>query len=157
MAPNTASLLPVVPRLFFVYVEPIAITYGMAMQYATTHELFSLSSSSAAHGLPVSALVVPSLSASYLFSIMLYGLIILLATPPNKRLLQLHISILVFADFMHWGALFSTMARNDPRGWPGVLDMSSWDPNTSTLITGPIITFAIKIATLAGVFGKIQD
>jgi len=151
---NTASLLPLIPRIFFVYVEPVLMyvwhTYlrslpplllfftglsrhltqliiirvlatttnntshhnansitGMTMQYTTTHELLSSSSLS----ISIQALAAPALSATYLFAMMLYGLAILLVTPPNKRLLQLHIGILILSDFTHWGMLFWTMAK----------------------------------------------
>jgi hypothetical protein len=80
----------------------------MTMQYATAHELLSSSSLS----LSIQALTTPALSATYLFAMMLYGLAILLATPPNKRLLQLHIiGILILSDFTHWGVLFWTMVK----------------------------------------------
>jgi hypothetical protein len=65
------------------------------------------------------ALITPSLSATYLLNMMLYGLIILLVAPPSKRLLQLHIGVLILSDFMHWASLFSTMAQSDARGVSG--------------------------------------
>ncbi|KAI0141534.1 hypothetical protein GGR57DRAFT_487361 [Xylariaceae sp. FL1272] len=155
MAPNTASLLPLIPRIFFVYIEPVCITYGAMLQYATSHELFSLSSS-ASSPLSTPALVVPGLSATYLFSMMLYGLMILLATPPSKRLLKLHIWVLIIADFTHWFALLSTIARNDPRGWAAILDTKGMDPDTWQLLTYPVGTLFIKFATLLGLFGQIK-
>ncbi|CAJ2501871.1 Uu.00g047240.m01.CDS01 [Anthostomella pinea] len=154
MAQTNASLLPLIPRVFFLFLEPVLVTYGGLMQYATSHDILGLSASNGP--LPTPTLLMPSLSASYLFSMMLYGLIILLASPPNKRLVQLHIGVLILADFTHWAGLFSTIARSDPRGWPAVLDTSAWSPETWTLAIYPIYTLAIKFATLAGVFGKIK-
>ncbi|KAI1074601.1 hypothetical protein F5B20DRAFT_586074 [Whalleya microplaca] len=153
MATN-ASLLPTIPRIFFLYLEPVAITYGMMMNYASRLDIFALSSTTS-ETLPIPALVVPSLTASYLFSMMLYGLIILLASPPNKRLVQLHIWILIIADFTHWAGLFSTIAQNDPRGWAAVLDTSGWSLEVWNLATYPLGTLAVKFATLAGLFGEI--
>ncbi|KAL7629169.1 hypothetical protein AAE478_000688 [Parahypoxylon ruwenzoriense] len=87
---------------------------------------------------------------------MLYGLIILLSSPPNKRLLKLHIWILAIADFTHWASLFSTLAQNDPRGWAAVLDRSKYEPDGLILALFPVFTLAIKFATLSGWFGRIE-
>ncbi|KAI1815339.1 hypothetical protein GGS20DRAFT_543972 [Poronia punctata] len=148
MAPNTASLLPLLPRIFFVYIEPILISGGISMQLSPTNTL------------PAGASIVQTaqagISSSYLLSMMLYGLIILLATPPNKTLLKLHIGVLILADFAHWAALFSTMAAADSRGWAGVLDTKSWDQEIWGLVFAPFATFLIKVGTLAGVFGRIK-
>ncbi|KAI1382368.1 hypothetical protein F4677DRAFT_24316 [Hypoxylon crocopeplum] len=152
---TTASLLPTFPRIFFLYLEPVMITYGMIMNYATRLPIFELSSTTS-KALPIPSLFIPAMSTGYLFNMMLYGLIILLASPPNKRLLQLHIGILMLADFTHWAGLFSTIAENDPRGWGAVFDTSSWDAELWNLATYPIGTLAVKFATLAGWFGKIQ-
>ncbi|KAI2629563.1 hypothetical protein GGR54DRAFT_267863 [Hypoxylon sp. NC1633] len=152
---TTASLLPTFPRIFFLYVEPVVITYGMFMNYATRLPIFE-ASSAASKPLPIPSLFNPAMGTSYLFNMMLYGLIILLASPPNKRLLQLHIGILILADFTHWAGLFATVAENDPRGWAAVLDTSNWDAKVWNLATYPIGTLAIKFATLSGLFGKIQ-
>ncbi|KAH9897291.1 hypothetical protein F4778DRAFT_783383 [Xylariomycetidae sp. FL2044] len=152
---NTASLLPTIPRIFFVYLEPIMISYGLAMQYATRHSLFS------AHPQPpMAALAVPGLSGTYLLSMMLYGLAILLVGPPSKRLLQTHIAILALADFTHWAALFSAMVEADPagRGWLAVVaDTAAWSDDVWALVTYPLGTLAFKFATLAGVFGRIRE
>ncbi|OTB06038.1 hypothetical protein M426DRAFT_122829 [Hypoxylon sp. CI-4A] len=152
---NTASLLPLVPRIFFLYLEPATITYGMIQTYATRLPIFELSSA-AYSGLPVPSLAAPAMSISFLFCIMLYGLIILLATPPNKRTLQLHILVLAIADFTHWASLFSTIAQNHPHGWAGVFDTADWTPEVWNLATYPLTTLAIKFATLAGLFGEIR-
>ncbi|KAI5923625.1 hypothetical protein F4810DRAFT_201014 [Camillea tinctor] len=154
MAPNTASLLPIIPRIFFLYIEPVLITVGMLKQYATTHALTTATSTDGSP-LPVPALAVPSLSLGYLFNMMLYGLIILLATPPSKRLLQLHIGILMLADLTHWAGLFSTVARAHPLGWHGVLDTAAWSEDTWGLAVFPLYTLAVKGLTLAGAFGRI--
>ncbi|KAI0176451.1 hypothetical protein GGR52DRAFT_362659 [Hypoxylon sp. FL1284] len=152
---TTASLLPLIPRIFFLYLEPVAISYGMLMNYSSRLPIFEFSSS-AAKALPVQSLFVPAQSTGFLFNMMLYGLIILLASPPSKRTLQLHIWVLIIADLTHWAGLASTVAETDPRGWNAVLDTSSWDPDTRQLMTYPIYTLSIKLATLAGLFGKIQ-
>ncbi|KAI1780159.1 hypothetical protein F4818DRAFT_167820 [Hypoxylon cercidicola] len=152
---TTASLLPIIPRIFFLYLEPVTISYGMLMNYSSRLPIFEMSSS-AAQALPVQSLFVPAQSTGFLFNMMIYGLIILLATPPSKRLLQLHIWVLIIADFTHWAGLFSTIAANDRRGWAAVLDTSSWDAQTWQLASYPMYTLAIKLATLAGLFGKIQ-
>ncbi|KAI0898688.1 hypothetical protein F4806DRAFT_369860 [Annulohypoxylon nitens] len=153
MATN-ASLLPIIPRIFFLYLEPIAITYGMILNYASRIPMLELASTT--KGLPIPTLFMPLMADGYLFNMMLYGLIILLASPPNKRLVQLHIGILILADLTHWAGLFATIAEADPRGWDAVFDTASWSPETRNLATYPIQTLAIKFATLAGVFGKIQ-
>ncbi|KAI1107928.1 hypothetical protein F4804DRAFT_4817 [Jackrogersella minutella] len=153
MATN-ASLLPIIPRVFFLYLEPVAITYGMILNYATRLPMIELSSTS--NSLPIQTLFMPAMADGYLFNMMLYGLIILLSSPPNKRLVQLHILILIIADFTHWAGLFATIAENDPRGWAAVLDTDRWSPEVWNLATYPIQTLSIKIATLAGLFGKIQ-
>ncbi|KAI4864788.1 hypothetical protein F4820DRAFT_324942 [Hypoxylon rubiginosum] len=152
---TTASLLPIIPRIFFLYLEPVAITYGMLMNYSSRLPIFEISSG-ATKVLPIQSLFVPAQSTGFLFNMMLYGLIILLASPPSKRLLQLHIWVLIIADFTHWAGLFSTIAANDPRGWAAALDWTSWDAQTWQLARYPIYTLAIKFATLAGLFGKIQ-
>ncbi|KAI2473561.1 hypothetical protein F4781DRAFT_137793 [Annulohypoxylon bovei var. microspora] len=154
MATN-ASLLPIIPRIFFLYLEPVAITYGMVLNYASRIPMLELAATSA-KGLPIPTLFMPLMADGYLFNMMLYGLIILLASPPNKRLVQLHIMILIIADFTHWAGLFATIAESDPRGWAAVLDTANWSPETWNLATYPIQTLAIKFATLAGLFGKIQ-
>ncbi|KAI1498174.1 hypothetical protein F5X99DRAFT_412346 [Biscogniauxia marginata] len=156
MAPTTASLLPTIPRIFFLYIEPVLITYGMTKQYATSHFISGLSASSSNGPLPVPALAVPSLSVGYLFNMMLYGLAVLLVSPPNKRLLQLHIGILILADLTHWAGLFSTIAQNNPHGWAGVLNTSEWSADVWGLARYPLYTLAIKFATLAGLFGEIK-
>ncbi|KAI1485093.1 hypothetical protein F5X96DRAFT_674960 [Biscogniauxia mediterranea] len=150
MAPNTASLLPIIPRIFFLYIEPVLITIGMIKQYATTHVLFA-----ATAPLPVPALAGPALSTGYLLSMMLYGLIVLLAAPPSATLLRLHIGVLVVADLTHWAGLLATLARAHPRGWAGALDTAAWDPDTWDLASFPIYTLAVKGLTLAGAFGRI--
>ncbi|KAI1659852.1 hypothetical protein F4813DRAFT_387341 [Daldinia decipiens] len=152
---TTASLLPTIPRIFFLYLEPVAITYGMFSNYASRHPIFELSSN-AQNGLPIPSLIMPSMATGYLLNMMLYGLIILLASPPNKRMLQLHIGILIIADLTHWAGLFSTIAENDPRGWAAIFDMSNWGADVGNLATYPISSLSIKFATLAGLFGKIQ-
>ncbi|KAI0889783.1 uncharacterized protein GGS22DRAFT_4028 [Annulohypoxylon maeteangense] len=154
MATN-ASLLPIIPRIFFLYLEPVAITYGMVLNYASRIPMLELASNTA-KGLPIPTLFMPLMADGYLFNMMLYGLIILLASPPNKRLVQLHIGILIVADFTHWAGLFATIAESDPRGWDAVFDTTTWSPETWNLATYPIQTLAIKFATLAGLFGKIQ-
>ncbi|KAI0596854.1 hypothetical protein F4775DRAFT_563005 [Biscogniauxia sp. FL1348] len=68
MAPNTASLLPIIPRIFFLYIEPILITIGMTKQYANTHVLLAATSSNSNSPLPIRALAGPALSTGYLFS-----------------------------------------------------------------------------------------
>ncbi|OTA85635.1 hypothetical protein M434DRAFT_36067 [Hypoxylon sp. CO27-5] len=152
---TTASLLPTFPRIFFLYLEPVFITYGMLQNHAARLPIFELASTSS-KPVPIPSLFMPSMANGYLLNMMLYGLITLLASPPNKRLLQLHISILIIADFTHWAGLFSTIAENDPRGWAAVLDTSNWSPEVWNLATYPIGTLAVKFATLAGWFGKIQ-
>ncbi|KAI0846754.1 hypothetical protein F5Y00DRAFT_136772 [Daldinia vernicosa] len=152
---TTASLLPTIPRIFFLYLEPVAITYGMFTNYASRHPIFELSSN-AQNALPIPSLIMPSMATGYLLNMMLYGLIILLASPPNKRLLQLHIGILIIADLTHWAGLFSTIAENDPRGWAAIFDTSSWGADVWNLATYPISSLSIKFATLAGLFGEIQ-
>ncbi|KAI0381958.1 hypothetical protein F5Y04DRAFT_54435 [Hypomontagnella monticulosa] len=151
----TASLLPTIPRIFFLYLEPVAITYGMFQNYATRYPVFKLASVTP-NSLPIPSLVMPSMAVGYLFNMMLYGLIIMLASPPSKRLLKLHIWILIVADVTHWAGLFSTIAETDPRGWAGVFDTTNWDANVWNLATYPITSLAIKFATLAELFGKIQ-
>ncbi|KAI1332347.1 hypothetical protein F5Y16DRAFT_420459 [Xylariaceae sp. FL0255] len=151
-ATNTAALLPLIPRIFFVYLEPPIIIAGMMLQYAATEDLLQVSSPP----LKIPVLVGPGLSSGYLLLIMLYGLIVLLVAPPSKRLAQLHIGILIAADFVHWGVLFYTMARADPRGWAVAFDINAWDDETRTLVYGPAATFTVKVLTLAGVFGKIK-
>ncbi|KAI0842248.1 hypothetical protein F5Y06DRAFT_171800 [Hypoxylon sp. FL0890] len=151
---TTASLLPTFPRIFFLYLEPVFITYGMIQNYASRLPIFELASTSPI-AIPIPSLFMPSMATGYLFNMMLYGLIILLASPPNKRLLQLHILILIIADFTHWAGLFSTIAENDPRGWAAVLDTSNWSPEVWNLVVYPLGTLAVKIATLAEWFGKI--
>lgn len=51
----------------------------------------------------------------------LYGLVILLSTPPNKRLLQLHIVILMIADVTYLIGLAWTFAKVQPQGLGAVL------------------------------------
>lgn len=152
---TTASLLPTIPRVFFLYIEPVAITYGMLQTYSSRLPIFELSSTTS-KALPIPSLFVPAQSTGFLFNMMLYGLIILLASPPSKQLLKLHIAILIMADFTHWFGLFSTIAQNDPRGWAAVLDTSNWDAGTWNLARYPIYTLAMKFMTLAEIFGKIQ-
>ncbi|KAI1383379.1 uncharacterized protein F4822DRAFT_75694 [Hypoxylon trugodes] len=152
---TTASLLPIFPRIFFVYLEPIMITYGMVMNYATRLPIYEAASASN-NAVPIPSLAAASMGNSYLFNMMLYGLIILLASPPNKRLLQLHILILMIADFTHWAGLFSTIAETDPRGWAAALDTTNWTPEVWNLAVYPLGTLFVKFATLAGWFGKIQ-
>ncbi|KAI1633148.1 hypothetical protein F4809DRAFT_655350 [Biscogniauxia mediterranea] len=155
MAPNTASLLPIIPRIFFLYIEPVLITIGMIKQYATTHALFAATTSSAPAPLPVPALAGPALSAGYLLSMMLYGLMVLLAAPPSATLLRLHIGVLVVADLTHWAGLLATLARAHPRGWAGALDTAAWSADTWDLARFPLYTLAVKGLTLAGAFGRI--
>lgn len=130
-------------------------SYGMFMNYSSRLPIFQVSAN-ASKALPIQSLFVPAQSTGFLFNMMIYGLIILLASPPSKRLLQLHIWVLIIADFTHWAGLFSTMAANNPRGWAAVLDTSTWDAQTWQLARYPTYTLAIKFATLAGLFGKIQ-
>lgn len=94
----------------------------------------------------------------FLLTTTLYGLTILLSSPPNKRQLQLHIATLALADLTHWYGLFWTIARSDPRGrgWAAAFDTSNWGPDVWNLATYPIATLATKIATLAGWFGEIR-
>ncbi|KAH8600711.1 hypothetical protein B0O99DRAFT_681584 [Bisporella sp. PMI_857] len=148
MAKTTASLLPTLPRIFFLYVEPFLITYGI---------ILTLSQSTFLTSLPLPTLILPKQSTGYLFNILLYGLIILLSSPPNKRLAQLQILILIIADLTHWGALFATIAQNDPRGWGAVADTKAWTAEVWQLSLYPISTLSIKIATLKGWFGKIRE
>ncbi|OTB11621.1 hypothetical protein K445DRAFT_26340 [Daldinia sp. EC12] len=152
---TTASLLPTIPRIFFLYLEPVAIAYGMFANYTSRHPIFELSSE-AQNALPLPSLILPSMATGYLFNMMLYGLIILLASPPNKRLLQLHIGVLIVADLTHWAGLFSTIAQNDPRGWAAIFDIANWGADVWNLATYPITTLGIKFATLAGWFGEIR-
>ncbi|KAI1482866.1 hypothetical protein F4774DRAFT_252503 [Daldinia eschscholtzii] len=152
---TTASLLPTIPRIFFLYLEPVAIAYGMFANYTSRHPIFELSSE-AQNALPLPSLILPSMATGYLFNMMLYGLIILLASPPNKRLLQLHIGVLIVADLTHWAGLFSTIAQNDPRGWAAIFDTANWGADVWNLATYPITTLGIKFATLAGWFGEIR-
>ncbi|KAI0023020.1 hypothetical protein F4780DRAFT_124096 [Xylariomycetidae sp. FL0641] len=155
MTPTTASLLPTFPRIFFLYVEPVLIVCGLLMHYDLRHDLTAASQTAAAP-LPLSALVLPAASASYLLCMLAYGPMILLASPPSKRLLQMHIVVLAGADFVLWAGLFSAMAANDPRGWAAVLDTESWEPDAWNLVLGPAVTLAVKFLTLTGVFGEIK-
>ncbi|KAI5866468.1 hypothetical protein GGS23DRAFT_614941 [Durotheca rogersii] len=160
---TTASLLPTFPRIFFLYLEPVAITYGIIQSYASRHAVFELSSAASGGGgggggagaLPVPSLTPPAMASGYLLVMLLYGLAVLLASPPSPRLLRLHIGILIVADLAHWAALAATLAQSDPRGWPAVLDTAAWSPALWNLATYPVYTLAIKFATLAGWFGKI--
>ena len=108
--------------------------------------------------LEMAALLTPAAASQYLLCMMLYGLAILLSSPPSPRLLRLHLGILVFADFTHWWGLFSTLAAADPLArswWVVALDPASYTPEVWSLAIGPFATLSIKIATLAGWFGKI--
>lgn len=127
----------------------------MFIHYSQAKPLFALSARSD-RPLPLPTLIGPSVSVQFLFSTMLYGLVVLLGAPPSKRLLQLHIGILTLADFTHWFGIFWTIAQTDPRGWAAVLDTSSWTAETVGLMQYPIWTLAVKFATLAGVFGEIK-
>ncbi|KAF3009160.1 hypothetical protein E8E14_002634 [Neopestalotiopsis sp. 37M] len=103
---TTASLLPVIPRIFFLYLEPPIILYGMSMTYAHRLPLLSLfaassSSSSSLNDVGVGVLSAPGLSATYLLSMLIYGLTILPSSPPNPRLLKCHIALLAVADVTH--------------------------------------------------------
>lgn len=93
----------------------------------------------------------------FLFITMLYGLAILLSSPPNKLLLQMHIWILIIADFIHWGGLVYTMTKTDPRGFEGVLDTTKWSPEVWSLAVYPIGTLLIKFGTLSEVFGRVGE
>ncbi|RYP51881.1 hypothetical protein DL768_002849 [Monosporascus sp. mg162] len=156
MPGNTASLLPTFPRIFFLYLEPVAIAYGMYANYAQAKPLLALSARSPTP-LEVPALFLPSVVCQFLLTTMLYGLAVLLSSPPNGRLLRLHIGILVLADLTHWYGLFSTMAQADPqRGWGAALDAGTWSADVWNLVFYPVVTLSIKIATLAGWFGEIR-
>ncbi|RYP35550.1 hypothetical protein DL767_003804 [Monosporascus sp. MG133] len=156
MPATTASLLPTFPRIFFLYLEPVAIAYGMYANYALAKPLLALSARSATP-LELPALFLPSAACQYLLLMMLYGLAVLLSSPPNGRLLRLHIGILALADFAHWYGLFSTMAQADAqRGWGAALDASTWSADVWNLVLYPFVTLSIKFATLAGWFGEIR-
>ncbi|ORY62325.1 uncharacterized protein BCR38DRAFT_486588 [Pseudomassariella vexata] len=163
MAPTTASLLPTLPRVFFLYLEPIFISYGMFMNFSQSTHLFKfLDTTNISPNLPIlplPTLILPAQSASYLLNMMLYGLIILLATPPSKKLLQAHIAILIIADLTHWVGLFHAIAQTDPnrRGWAAVLDTEGWTPEVWNLALYPVGTLAVKGATLMGWFGEIAE
>lgn len=151
MASTTADLLPTFPKIFFLYVEPVLIAYGMAMNYVASLPLYT---ARPALSLPT-VLLGPSVS-EHLVTMILYGLVILLATPPNKRLLQLHIIILVIADFTHWAGLAWTFSQVHPQGLKAVLSPSLWSDDVWQLALYPFGTLAIKFATLRGWFGAIQ-
>lgn len=161
MAANNASLLPLIPRIFFLYLEPVLISYGIFMNLSQTTPLIAahLGKLSAASPLPLPALFIPAQSAGFLLNVLLYGLIIMLATPPNRSLLKAHIWILIFADATHWAGLAATVVQADPRGrgLAALADTSSWDADTWNLATYPIYTLAIKFLTLAGAFGAIRE
>lgn len=154
MPATTASLLPTVPRIFFLYIEPILITSGIAMTYANRLPLLS-SLTKVSYDIPT--LSTPAISCTYLFSMMLYGLVILLSSPPNKRLLQLHIGILALADFTHWFALFNTIAEARGQDWTQIFDTHAWDSQVWNLVLYPLGTLLIKFATLMEWFGPIQQ
>ncbi|KAK9775805.1 putative EXPERA domain-containing protein [Seiridium cardinale] len=153
MAEITASLLPLIPRIFFLYLEPILITFGILMTYANRIPLLS---SLPKTSFDIPTLSAPAISCTYLLSMMLYGSIILLSSPPNKRLLKLHIGVLMLADLTHWYALFSTVAEANGGDWGKVLDTASWDPRMWDLAIYPFGTFLIKFATLREWFGPIR-
>ncbi|KAI0140787.1 hypothetical protein BJ166DRAFT_111110 [Pestalotiopsis sp. NC0098] len=169
---TTASLLPLLPRIFFLYLEPVVITYGASMAYAHRLPLlatlspspssFSPSSSSASPpALDLAVLSAPGLSATYLVCMMFYGLMILLSTPPNVRLLKLHIGLLALADVAHWLVLLATAAEASPHGesWLDLAAPAAWwhDETARLLVVAPLGSFCFKIATLMGVFGRIGE
>ncbi|KAK6209337.1 hypothetical protein LQW54_006324 [Pestalotiopsis sp. IQ-011] len=164
-ARTTASLLPLVPRIFFLYLEPVMITCGASMAYAHRLPLLATlstpSSSSCAAPPPLDPAVLPGpgLSATYLLCMMSYGLMILLSTPPNARLLKLHISLLALADVAHWLVLLSTASEASGRSWLDLAAPAAWwrDDTARLLVVGPLGSFCFKIATLAGVFGRIGE
>jgi hypothetical protein len=170
---TTASLLPMIPRIFFLYLEPPIILYGMTMTYAHRLPLLSLfaasssSSSSSPNdvGVGVGVLSAPGLSATYLLSMLLYGLLVLLSSPPNPRLLKCHIALLAVADITHWYVITSTLSEmqqqhgHDGSAWYNHVHPSHWyhDEQTRLLMLAPLATFLFKLATLAGLFGRIGD
>lgn len=167
---TTASLLPLLPRIFFLYLEPVIITYGASMAYAHRLPLLATlspssssfsSSSGSSPALDLAVLSAPGLSATYLVCMMFYGLMILLSTPPNVRLLKLHIGLLALADVAHWLVLLATAAEASPRGesWLDLAAPAAWwdDEMTRLLVVAPLGSFCFKIATLMGVFGRIGE
>ncbi|KAH8648698.1 hypothetical protein BX600DRAFT_475644 [Xylariales sp. PMI_506] len=148
---TTASLLPLIPRIFFLYLEPVIITYGLTMHYAS--RLPILANLTQVHLLPFPTLLAPGLGASYLLCMMLYGLAVLLSTPPNRTLLRCHIAIMIIADFVHWAVVYQTVRESYPAGRL----LEAWqDPEVRSMTLGPLSTLAVKVLTLAGVFGKIR-
>lgn len=111
--------------------------------------------------MPVPTANAPAVAATYLVCMMLYGLAVLLS-PADARLLRRHIGIMTVADLMHWAVLAGTLAER--RGGSGagaalavLLDTAAWDADTRTLMLGPLVTFAVKVATLLGWFGRIRE
>ncbi|KAK7745598.1 hypothetical protein SLS62_009775 [Diatrype stigma] len=158
MSATTASLLPTFPRIFFLYLEPVAIQAASIFALSSAQQSKSESGAAATTALAIPALNAPSVAMQFLLTTLLYGLVVLQSSPPNRRQLQLHIAVLALADLTHWGGLFWTIARSDPRGrgWAAALDTSGWGPEVWNLASYPITTLAIKIATLAGWFGEIR-
>jgi hypothetical protein len=100
----------------------------------------------------------------------LYGLTVLLSSPPNTTLLRRHLAVLLVADLAHWAVLLlGTVAEHRarqmtlaPGGGAGLaerfllgVDAAAWDANTWGLMVGPLATFVVKLATLMGRFGRI--
>lgn len=165
---TTASLLPLLPRIFFLYLEPVMITYGASMAHAHRLPLLATlsssspsSSSASSPALDLAVLSAPGLSATYLVCMMFYGLMILLSTPPNTRRLKLHIGLLALADVAHWMVLLSTAAEASPHGesWLDLAAPAAWwhDETARLLVVAPLGSFCFKIATLVGVFGRIGE
>ncbi|ETS87734.1 hypothetical protein PFICI_01562 [Pestalotiopsis fici W106-1] len=157
----TASLLPLLPRIFFLYLEPVIIPCGMVMAYSTR-----LPALAAGPPYDVAVLSGPGLSATYLLCMLVYGLLILLSSPPNPALLKRHIALLTLADVVHWLVILSTLSEaeaaatgQDPAGLWSHLHPSKWyhDENARMLMLGPLLMFCVKIATLTGLFGRIGD
>lgn len=157
----TASLLPLVPRIFFLYLEPVMITYGASMAYAHRLPLLATLSSSTSAPFDLAVLSAPGLSATYLLCMMFYGLMILLSTPPNTRLLKMHIGLLALADVAHWLVLLSTASEmsGGSADWLDLAAPAAWwrDDKTRLLVVAPLGSFCFKIATLAGVFGRMGE
>jgi hypothetical protein len=153
-ARNTADLLPPIPRVFFVYVEPVIILSGIIRTHASRLPLLAALPTPP---IPFETLLAPGASAAYLFLVLLYGLVVLLVAPPSRALAQAHVLVLVAADLALWTAVFSLAAETHPGGLPGVLaDRAAWSEDMRMMVFGPLLTFAVKVATLAEVFGSIR-
>ncbi|KAH8817049.1 hypothetical protein F5884DRAFT_778319 [Xylogone sp. PMI_703] len=152
-----ASIMPPIPRFFFLYGEPFLLFFGgflnpildptsittLLPPHLAGRNTTDPNPTPLEHLLGLQSAVLMFMLAFVTYSVMRYC--------TNPKVIHLYVIISAVTDIPHWGAFFYVL------GWEGISQWRTWHAPLWMQLGVPVLTMALKLGYLSGMFGEDRD